>query len=88
MIGLLIHMGVVNLPRMEGHWSAGLFYDFQVVRICMPQDFFLIYNRCFRVADSVNDVEVVRSAKDDEVGIGKVARECKHARADRTHQIR
>ena len=39
MVGLLIHMGGVNLPRMEDHWSTDPFYDLRLVRNCIPRDF-------------------------------------------------
>ena len=89
MVGLLIHMGVVHLPRMEDHWSADPFYDFRLVRNCMPRDFFfLMYSRFFHVADSVNDVEVMSSTDDTEVDTGELRKKYEEGRKDRMHQIR
>lgn len=86
-LGLLLHMGVVKLRRMEDRWSADPSYDSQMVRNRMPRDLFPMCCRFFHVADGVNGVEVVNSANDAEVDIAKLSKEYEEAQADRMHQV-
>lgn len=52
-LGILLTMGFTRLPRMKDHWSTKPFFDFLLVRQCMPRDLFmLIYCRFLHLAPS------------------------------------
>ena len=53
MIGILVTMGLTKKTRMRKHWSMDVNDDYELVRKCMPRDFFeLLYCRFLHFSDA------------------------------------
>lgn len=52
-IGIVIAIGLVQLPELKDHWCTSEFHNFKLIRDCMPRDTFaIIYCRFFHMADA------------------------------------
>ncbi|CAB1099645.1 unnamed protein product [Ectocarpus sp. CCAP 1310/34] len=52
-IGIILAIGLVQLPAVHDHWSCHSFHDYKLVRACLPRDMsLLIYGRFFHMASS------------------------------------
>ena len=52
-IGIVLAIGLVQLPELADHWCTTEFHNFKLIRDCMPRDMFgIIYCRFFHMADA------------------------------------